>query len=66
MAESTEDIIGLLQMLEADGLLCGDLDKSTCNLLHDEGIVFYSGFYEDADEAVQDFLDGLVLFGDDD
>lgn len=66
MAEGVQDIIGLLQMLEADGLLCGDMEESTRQLLHDEGIVFYSGFYEDADEAVSDFLNGFVLFGPDD
>ncbi len=66
MAETPDDIIGLLQMLETDGLLCGDMAETTRQLLHDEGLVFYSGFYDDADEAVQDFLDGYVIFGDDD
>ena len=66
MAESVQDIIDLMQMLETDGLLCGDMDESTRQLLHNEGVVFYSGFYEKADEAVQDFLDGLILFGPDD
>lgn len=66
MAECTEDIVGLMQMMEADGLLCGDIEESTRRLLHEEGLLFYSGFYEDADEAVQDFLDGLVVFGPDD
>lgn len=66
MAEKTEDIIGLIGMLEADGVLCGDISPETMELLNSEGILFYSGFYEDADEAVSDFINGFVLIGPDD
>ncbi len=65
MAESVSDIVGLIGMMEADGVLCGDLLPETITLLNEEGILFYSGFYEDADEAVQDFIDGYILFGPD-
>lgn len=65
MAEKTEDIIGLIGTMEADGVLCGDLAPETMELLNSEGILFYSGFYEDADEAVNDFINGFVLIGPD-
>lgn len=66
MAESTEDIIGLILMLDADGVICDELTAETMELLSDEGILFYSGFNEDADEAVYDFINGYVVFGPDD
>ncbi len=66
MAESVEDIIGLVMMLEADGILCGSLLEETRSLLQDEGIEYYSGFEGDADEAARDFIDGFVLLGPDD
>ena len=65
MAESTADIVGLIGMMEADGVLCGDVRPDTMKLLEGEGILFYSGFYEDADEAVSDFINGFVLIGPD-
>lgn len=66
MAKTVEDIIGIITMLDADGVLCGDLEKDTMEILNDEGILYYSGFYEDADEAVRDFINGFVLIGPDD
>ena len=66
MAKTTEDIIGAITMLDADGVLCGDLTKETMAMLDDEGILYYSGFYEDGDEAVRDFINGYVLIGPDD
>lgn len=66
MAESVDDIVGLIGMMEADGVLCGDMLENTRSLLDNEGILYYTGFYGDADEAVQDFIDGYVLLGPDD
>ncbi len=66
MAESVEDIVGLAGMMEADGILCGDILPASRILLDNEGILYYSGFYDDADEAVHDFINGYVLIGPDD
>lgn len=66
MAKTVEDIIGVITMLDADGVLCGDLERSSMELLDNEGILYYSGFYDDADEAVRDLINGYVLFGPDD
>lgn len=66
MAENTSDIIGLIMMLDADGVICDEVSAETIELLDDEGIVFYSGFDEDADEAVEDLINGYVIFGPDD
>ena len=65
MAESTEDIIGVAMMMEADCILCGDILPESRELLDNEGIVFYSGFYGNADDAVSDFVNGYVVFGPD-
>ena len=65
MAESVDDIVGVVMMMEADGILCGDITAGSRRLLNDEGITFYSGFYGNADEAVSDFINGYVIFGPD-
>ena len=66
MAESAEDIVGLIGMMEADGVLCGDITDQSRELLNEEGILLYSGLYDNADEAVRDFISGYLIFGPDD
>lgn len=66
MAETAEDIISLILLLEADGVICGDISAKTREQLDDEGILYYSGFSGDADEAVHDFVEGYVILGPDD
>ena len=65
MAETVDDIISLIMLLDADCVLCGDLKKETREMLDDEGILYYSGFDEPADEAVESFINGYVVFGPD-
>ena len=50
---------------ESDCILCGDILPESRELLDNEGIVFYSGFYGNADDAVSDFVNGYVVFGPD-
>ncbi len=66
MAESTEDILGLILMLDADCVLCDEISADSMELLNSEGILFYSGMEHDADEAVEAFINGYVMFGPDD
>ncbi len=65
MADGVEDIISLIMLLEADCVLCDEIARKTMDLLNDEGILFYSGFDDDADEAVDSFINGYVVFGPD-
>lgn len=66
MAESVEDILGLILMLDADCVLCDEIGREAMELLSDEGILFYSGLHGEADEAVEDFINGYIFFGPDD
>ncbi len=65
MAESVDDIIGVVMMMEAECILCGDITAESRSKLDDEGILYYSGFYGNADDAVKDFINGYVIFGPD-
>ena len=65
MAESVDDIIGVEMMMEAECILCGDITAESRSKLDDEGILYYSGFYGNADDAVKDFINGYVIFGPD-
>lgn len=66
MAEGVEDIISLILLMDADGVLCGEIRPETRALLDEEGVVYYSGFDEKADDAVDSFINGYVVFGPDD
>lgn len=65
MDESVSDIISVIMMMEAECILCGDITEESRSRLDDEGILYYSGFYGNADEAVHDFINGYIVFGPD-
>ena len=66
MAESVEDIISLIMLMEADCVLCDELKKDTMELLKEEGILYYSGFEDYADDVAFAFVNGYIIFGPDD
>ncbi len=53
MQGDTEQMVGLLCMFEADGVICSSIEEEAETQLYDEGIELYSGFYGDPDEAVE-------------
>lgn len=65
MDENVNDIISVVMMMEAECILCGDITEESRSRLDDEGILYYSGFYGNADEAVHDFINGYIVFGPD-
>lgn len=57
MQGDTEQMVGLLCMFEADGLICSHIEEEAETQLYEEGIELYSGYYGNPDDAV-DFLIG--------
>ena len=57
-----EDITQLLILLKADAVLCGEISEQAAEALDEEGISFYSGFQGNADEVVNDFINGFFRF----
>lgn len=57
MQGDLEQTVGLLGMLDADGVICGQLGEAEETLLAEEGIELYSGYYGDPDDAL-DFIIG--------
>ncbi len=66
MAESTEDILSLITMMEADCVLCDNITPESIELLKEEGILLYSNLDGDADDIVFAFINGYLIFGPDD
>lgn len=66
MAESPEDILSLITMMEADCVLCDNIKPESIELLKEEGILLYSNLDGDADDIVFAFINGCLIFGPDD
>lgn len=66
MAETVQDIISLITLIEADCVFCDEMEKATMELLKEEGVLYYSGFDDYADEVAFAFVNGYIVFGPDD
>ncbi len=55
-------LAGFLKELGADTLICGGIGGGAQMALSDAGIAVYGGVYGDADDAVQDFLAGNLMY----
>ncbi len=66
MAESPQDILDLIHMMEADCVLCDNITPYSIELLKEEGILLYSGLDGEADGIVYAFINGYLIFGPDD
>lgn len=55
-------LAGFLQNLGVDTLICGGIGGGAQMALADAGIAVYGGVYGDADDAVQDFLNGTLVY----
>ena len=52
-----EQTVGLLGLLDADGVICGRIGNEEESLLDEEGIELYAGYYGDPDDALE-FITG--------
>ena len=53
MQGDLEQTVGLLGMLDADGIICGRIGNDEESLLDEEGIELYAGYYGDPDDALE-------------
>lgn len=55
-------LANVLKSLEVDVLICGGIGGGAKNALANAGITLYGGVFGGADDAVRDFLNGILLF----
>lgn len=55
-------LVGILSAIKADVLLCGGIGGGAKTALAESGIKFYGGVSGNADEAINAFIDGKLVF----
>ena len=55
-------LAGFLQDRQVDTLICGGIGMGAKNALEEAGIALYGGVSGDADQAVQELLDGKLSY----
>lgn len=65
MGSGHGQLAGVLSMMNVDALICGGIGGGAKAALADEGIMFYSGCFGNADDAVNALIEGNLLFNPD-
>lgn len=55
-------LAGFLRQLSVDVLICGGLGLGAKNRIEAEGITLYGGVQGNCDQAVQDYLNGTLVY----